>query len=361
MQEIQKKIFNENPSEILYLSFNQESTCISLGTETGFKRINACPFLDLYYRDMKGGVGIVEMLNNTNLLALVGGGKNPIYPPNELILWDEEQGKEIGRIKLKKKIINVKLKENRIYIVTEEKIFLFDFNLNLIDAFESKNPFGLISLCYKEDIIAYPDKKIQGYIRIKNYDKKMNYFFLVHKTPLSCIQLNHEGNLIATSSLKGTLVRIYNIINGILMKEVRRGTDASFINHIAFDPTQKYFAVASDKKTVHLFFLNNANLNLNEDNNNLRKSRIISEEEEKKNEIIDIENKKSGLNGINKFIKFLGSEYSFTKYKINFNKAICSFGPDNTVIIVTYEGKYYQIAFDPVSNSESFKIQEEKF
>jgi WD40 repeat protein len=310
---------------------------------------------------MKGGIGIVEMLNNSNILALVGGGKNPKFPLNEFILWDEEKGEEIGKIKLKKEILNVKLKENKIYIVTEEKIFLFDFNLNLIDSFESKNPLGLISLCYKEDIIAYPDKKIHGYIRIKNYDKKMNYFFFVHKTPLSCIQLNQEGNLIATSSLKGTIVRLYNIINGVLIKEVRRGTDAAFINHIAFDPTQKFLAIVSDKKTVHLFFLNNANANLNEDNNNLRKSRIISEEEEKKNEIIEFDNKKSGFNGINKFIKFLGSEYCFTKYKINFNKAICSFGPDNTIIIVTYEGKYYQIAFEPVNNSESFKIQEEKF
>ena len=103
MQETSKKLFNENHSEILYISFNQESTCISIGTETGFKIINACPFLDLYYRDMKGGIGIVEMLYNTNLLALVGGGKNPVYPPNELILWDEKEGKEIGRIKLKTK------------------------------------------------------------------------------------------------------------------------------------------------------------------------------------------------------------------------------------------------------------------
>ena len=362
MKDTNKKIIKKNSSEILYISFNQESTCISIGTETGFKIINACPFLDLYYRDMKGGIGIVEMLYKTNLLALVGGGKNPVYPPNELILWDEKEGKEIGQIKLKTKIINVKLKENRIYIVTKEKIFLFDFNLKLIDAFESKNPLGLISICYKEDILAYPDKKIEGNIRIKNYDKKMNYFFCAHKSPLSCIQLNQEGNLMATSSLKGTIVRIYNIINGILVKEVRRGTEGSFINHIAFDPTQKYLAVSSDRKTIHLFFMNN-NANLNNNDNNLKKSRIILEEEEKKNEVgkINLENKKTGLNGINKFFKYFGSEYGFTKYKISCNKSICTFGPDNTIIIVTYDGKYYQVGFESINNSESFKIQEEKF
>ena len=357
MQEKTQIIFNDNPSSILYISFNQDSSCISIGSETGFKIINTNPFLDLYYRDMKGGIGIVEMLNNSNILALVGGGKNPKFPLNEFILWDEEKGEEIGKIKLKKDILNVKLKENKIYIVTSIKIYVFDYNFNLIEAFETKNPLGLISICYKEDILAYPDKKIEGYIRIKNYDKKNNYYFRAHKTPLSFIQINQEGNLISTSSLKGTIVRIYNLLNGILVKEVRRGTEGAFINYISFDPSQKYFAVVSDRKTIHLFFLDAENNN--EDNKNI-KSRIISEEEEKENEgnQIIIDNKS---NVFNKFFKYLGAEYSFTKYKINCNKSICAFGPDNTIIIVSYDGKFYKVGFEPINNSESYKLQEEKF
>lgn len=356
MQDSPKIILNDNPSDILYISFNQDSSCFSVGTESGFKIINTFPFLDLYYRDMKGGIGIVEMLYNTNILALVGGGKNPKYPLNELNLWDEEKGEEIGKIKMNKEILNVKLKDNKIYIVTSEKIYLFDFNLNLIDSLESKNSLGLISVCRKEDMIAYPDRKLEGYIRIKNYDKKLYYYFFAHRTPLSCLFLNQEGTLIATSSLKGTLIRIYNVSNGILIKEVRRGTENSFINYIAFDPTQKYLAVNSDRKTIHIFFLgNNNNEIIIDDNNENVKSKLFSEEDE----VID--NKRSAFNGINKFIKYFGSEYSFTKFKINFNKSISTFGPDNSIIIVTYEGKYYQVGFEPVNNSESYKIQEEKF
>ena len=108
-----KKILNDNPTEILYLSFNQDNTCIAIGAENGFKIINVSPFLDLYYKDMKGGIGIIEMLYKSNILALVGSGKNPKYNLNELVLWDEQKDSEICKIKTKKNFEHkIKRKKN---------------------------------------------------------------------------------------------------------------------------------------------------------------------------------------------------------------------------------------------------------
>ena len=40
----------KSPQKILYLAFNQDSTCFSVGTETGFKIFNTNPFKDNFER-----------------------------------------------------------------------------------------------------------------------------------------------------------------------------------------------------------------------------------------------------------------------------------------------------------------------
>ena len=390
MQGQVKKILNDNPNEILYINFNQDGTCIAVGTETGFKIINISPFLDLYYKDLNGGIGIIEMLYKTNILALVGGGKNPKFKLNELIIWDEEKDAQICKITTKYKILNTKIRENKIYIANKSQILVFDFNtLNLIETLETKNIRGLISLCYKEDIVAYPDIQHEGTVKIKNYDTNKEDTLKAHKTPLNCIQLNQDGTMIGTCSLKGTLIRVYNIANKQLIREVRRGAESANVNCISFDISQKYFIVVSDRKTIHLFFLinNNNTNNITNNSENQISSDIEKTESVDKIEKIEVEevhnnngnnnsninnisneenkNRKSIFEGMSNFLgvgkRYFGSEWSFARMKINISKSIAIFKPDNCIIIVTYEGKFYQASFDPINGGECIKIQEEKF
>ena len=61
--------------------------------------------------------------------------------------------------------------------------------------------------------------------------------------------------MLATTSSKGILIRIYNILDGSLLQEVRRGADRAEIYSLAFSSTAQWLTVSSDKGTVHVFSL----------------------------------------------------------------------------------------------------------
>ena len=96
---------------------------------------------------MGGGIGRVEMLKNTNILCLVGGGKKPKYPLNKIIIWDDNINKVIGEIRFNLPVLNVKIKMDRIIGVTEKTIYGININtLDLIDIYETfENTNGIVA------------------------------------------------------------------------------------------------------------------------------------------------------------------------------------------------------------------------
>ena len=65
------------------------------------------------------------MLHRTNILALVGGGNNPKFSLNKVIIWDDLQGKVISELRSTTNVTKVKFKpmsDNEInwYIETGE-------------------------------------------------------------------------------------------------------------------------------------------------------------------------------------------------------------------------------------------------
>jgi hypothetical protein len=97
---------------------------------------------------MKGGIGKIEMLKRTNILALVGGGENPCFSPRKIIIWDDHQANIVGIFILNKEILNIRIRNNKIFGICDDKIYIFNLNTfeTIISLETYFNPTGIMAI-----------------------------------------------------------------------------------------------------------------------------------------------------------------------------------------------------------------------
>ena len=277
----------EEENSMLYISFNQDNSFFSIGTEKGFSIYRTEPFTkEPYVRDMNGGIGIVEMIENSNFLALMGGGKIPRYDKKKVVIYDDNLNKEICELKFANEIKLVKYKKNYLFIVGQIRIFIFDFdtyeNICEIDTGDNTKELIAINKNQEPSLIAYPAEgsENKNKISIKDYlnkDKQIKTFKLQDDS-VSKISFNNDGRLIASASEFGRIIRIHSCEDGLLLMEFNRGREKAKINTICFDDDTKFMAVSSSRGTIHIFSMGSTMHELNQHKEN-EKKKIIEEKD----------------------------------------------------------------------------------
>lgn len=330
-------------NDLLFVSFNQDYGCFACGTETGFCIFNCDPLKERFRRDFKGsgGIGIVEMLFRCNILALVGGGANPKFPPNKVMIWDDYQNKCIAELEFRTEVKAVKLRRDRIVVVLENKVYVYNFaDLSLLHQIETcNNPRGLCALSPSSNtVLAVPGSKI-GTLHIELYDLKTTQTIQAHNNTLTQICLNLEGSRVATASEKGTLIRIFDTKTGVQLKELRRGADKAEIYSIAFSPDSQWLAVSSDKGTIHIYGLADQG---------------VSNEDIRKAAKEDTKNRHSSLSFMKEILpSYFSSEWSFASFHLPSEiRSIICFGQDDSIIVVCADGHYHKYLFDSLKGGE---------
>lgn len=110
------------------ISFNQDYTCFSVATDSGFKIYNTSPMKPTVNRDLEGSLYITSMLYRWNIVGLVGGGTSPKYSPNKLILWDDLQNKVTGELTFASKVKAFKMRKDIIAVTLDEKVMVFNLS-----------------------------------------------------------------------------------------------------------------------------------------------------------------------------------------------------------------------------------------
>ena len=351
-----------NNSKMLCFSFNQDSSCFCIGTERGFIIYKSSPLNDYYIRELNGGIGLITMFNNSNLVGLVGGGKRPYSALNKLVIWNDATSKPIFEITVDFKIKNIKVKNSLIAIVGKKKIKIYYYNsledimsykdIDTIVTPENRNGVFSMNLEPKKHIIAYPTKNI-GEIMIKTYFKKKNNIdeseeekiisksqnIPAHQSEVTVMALNPQGDILASVSQKGSLIRLFDTSTGETLRGLRRGTDSAEIYSINFDKTSQYVLVTSSKGTVHIF--------------NIGQSKVVK-------------NPKSFLSSLAPYLNlqnsYLDNEWSFAQYhtKCKNNNIANFYGKNNDIVVLTEDGMYYRAKFN-YKGGECITLQEKSF
>ncbi|GKT13252.1 autophagy-related protein 18a [Aduncisulcus paluster] len=329
----------------MYLSFTAEKL-LCVGTKNGYCIYNLKPFESLVKTGfLDSSIGIIEVLDRSNMLCLVGEKDCSRFPSNQVTFWSDEGMYSIGEIAVGKEITGVKLRKDFIFLATLERISVFNFAYlsPVIDYDTYDNPTGLMAVSSSVGYVTlvYPDTE-QGWIRISQLSgsakpEEKPIRLRAHDGPIACLAVSNCGAYVATASLKGTIIRIFNA-KSLKLRELRRGTDDANISSMAFSPSASYLCVCSDSKTIHIFDL------LSEDSKQKGASWDTKDEFDKEGEVLLSAAKK-------KFFHFL--ERSIIKITLpnDDNNCKCIFGDDNsTLFLASPTGYFYTITLDYKKN-----------
>jgi WD repeat-containing protein 45 len=113
-----------DPSLSLHVSLNQDASHFAVGLSNGFRIYTTDPLRERMRRQfLDGGIGVIEMLERTNWIALVGGGREPKYPQNKvndslydklmkLVMWDDVQKRPAFEMEFKSQVLSVRLRRD---------------------------------------------------------------------------------------------------------------------------------------------------------------------------------------------------------------------------------------------------------
>lgn len=345
----------------------------------------------MYEPELTGGtLAAAFPLHTTNLLFLLGGGRSPLYPPNKVIVWDDALGKEVAELEFRERVRGLTCRRGWLAVALRRRVVVFQVGEQFKRHAEwdtCDNPRGLLAIATApfSTLLAIAGRQT-GHVQLIHLPpcpppvtkgppssspprrppppptKHPVSIIVAHTTALTTLTLPPSGRLLATTSSRGTLVRIWDSYTGKLVRELRRGTDKAEIYGVAFRPDEEELCVWSDKGTVHIFTL------------------VVS----------GASNRQSTFSPLTPFLplpKYFESEWSYAQYRIPVQSSHISLSsasrssaadlpdeercvvgwidvstedkptptraPEYQLIALTYTGGWYRLSLPPAKKSSS--------
>ncbi|KAJ3444220.1 wd repeat domain phosphoinositide-interacting protein [Anaeramoeba flamelloides] len=251
------------------------------------------------------------VLCDTNLFLIVPASNKKLKYGTSVMLYDDTQNTCVFEIEFDREIKQIKCSHERLLVCFDSRVFVLEFNSlhsklqfdtcetigglidispsysypfqsmpktkkkskkkkmlsssssspsisnnkkRLLNKNDSKKSFQ--SLLSDGDVIALLGD-ITGEIRIVSFADRclFNNKIVAHDHTIEFMKLNIDGSLVATSSSKGTLIRVFETHSASQVFQLRRGSKKARIFSIAWNQNSSLLATTSSTGTVHIFLI----------------------------------------------------------------------------------------------------------
>jgi len=244
-------------SDVVSTRFNQDGTSLVVSTTNGFRVFDVSSRGELVMIfDIANIPQIthIQRLYNSNLVAFVSA-----LDPEALKIFNMRRNDVICDHRYDGKIRWLSMNRVRIVVAIDEKVHIHKIrNMDTLHTIPSvtSNPKDLFAMATYEQrsYLAFPCEIDKGHICTFDLDSfAEKYRIPAHHAPLQVICFNEHATRLATSSIKGTVIRVFDASLGTKLHEFRRGFWQTVISCLAFTSNGEYLGCTSENETVHVF------------------------------------------------------------------------------------------------------------
>lgn len=272
-------------SEISSVDISNSGQSFGITLQHSVQMYSINPVKRLFVKDFVNcTVTHISTIDDGSIIAFSTKNTTPIMHQHKVFIWNCKSNKTISELSFDEEVLSLFLSHQFLVAILFNSVVIYDIKQRKTqceqvtyenrrgsaDLIESDRP--LIAICglqvgsvHVSEILSSNQKSSSDpdLSDLKDYDviglKSMNskdsssIIIQAHSHPLAIIKFSPDGSLIATSSEKGTVIRIFDAFTGNHLSTFRRGAIPSNVLALCFSPSNSELIAISDNGTVHLF------------------------------------------------------------------------------------------------------------
>lgn len=278
---------------VLSVSYSPSRKRFAAGLSTGLRICRTDNCLPTYNPStlhpdspFSGSIAIAEALDD-RYAAFVCGGAAAKWKDSCVIFWDCMREQQVHRLDFSEPVKGVRVCGKWMVVVLENRAVVFGYQQlqqstpppektddgfanthstgnkdpgemtcgpNKVHALHSTSPNAFSVCVLRNDLLVLPAQSV-GQIQLIPLPSGSKRVLRAHNTEIRCIAVSPSGNILASASQQGTLIRVFSTKTLDQIAEFRRGVDRAIIYSLAFSDGDRWLACTSDKGTVHIFDL----------------------------------------------------------------------------------------------------------